>query len=439
MQEKKIDSAAFFKQLAFTAALQSDASATAFYADEYIKRSQDIEFAQNSAFDQFKDAAPIKTLRAKYVSNFQWVSAIYVYAGLIGFFIVVLFFIQKRKDKPAIVLLSLFIFIHSFFIIHVGLHWMNYGYYFPHTYAMSTVFSFLYGPLIYFYFKRIKTGYVFKWKDTLHLIPTLVLMVYFIPIYILSESEKLDIMLGVGIYEDRPYGLEIAFIKMVLLIIYTFFTVRLYLKHQNKTEAEEYKAIGLWQRNIVGFQVIFTVIYTIYWLSLAFYFLDVFLFHAQLITLSIFVLYVAYMAYVNPKTLMGYQLEASFSKYKNSGLTDSYSIELKKEILKLLDEDKIYRENDLSLTILADRVGTNRHGASQVINEHFGLNYFELINQYRINEAVEMFKKDPERKQSIIDVAYAVGFNNKVTFNKAFKKIMESTPSQYLKTLAPKD
>jgi AraC-like DNA-binding protein len=141
------------------------------------------------------------------------------------------------------------------------------------------------------------------------------------------------------------------------------------------------------------------------------------------------------MAYVNPKTLMGYQLEASFSKYKNSGLTDSYSIELKKEILKLLDDDKIYRENDLSLTSLADRVGTNRHGASQVINEHFGLNYFELINQYRINEAIEMFKEDTERKQSIIDVAYAVGFNNKVTFNKAFKKIMDSTPSQYLKTL----
>jgi len=437
--KKGIDSITFFKQLAYTSALRLDASSTAFYADEYIKRSQDLKFAQNSAFDPLKDSAPFQTLRSKYVSKFQWGAASYVYAGLIGFFIVALFFIQKRKDKPAIILLSLFIFIHSFFIIHVGLHWMNYGYQVPHTYAMSTVFSFLYGPLIYFYFKRIKTGYAFKWQDTLHLLPTLVLVVYFIPIYILSESDKLNIMLGVGKYEDRPYGLEIAFVKMVLLFIYTFFTVRLYLKNRNKTGAPEYKQIGAWQRNIAGFQVIFTFIYIIYWFSLVFYFLDAIMFHTQLIILSIFVLYVAYMAYVNPKTLMGYQLEAAFSKYKNSGLTDSYSIELKNEILKLLDEDKIYRENDLSLTILADRVGTNRHGASQVINEHFGLNYFELINQYRITEAVAMFKEDFERKQSIIDIAYAVGFNNKVTFNKAFKKIMNSTPSQYLITLHTKD
>ncbi|NND88098.1 MAG: helix-turn-helix transcriptional regulator, partial [Flavobacteriaceae bacterium] len=391
--------------------------------------------ARNSAFDSMKDADAMKTLREKYVPNFQWGSATYIYAGLIGFFIVALFFIQKRTDKIAISLLSIFIFIHSFFIIHVGLHWMNYGYYFPHTYAMSTVFSFLYGPLIYFYFKRIKTGYNFRWKDTLHLLPTLALFIYFAPIYILSESEKLDIMLGVGIYEDRPYGLEIAFVKMILLIIYTYFTVRIFKKHRNTTEAPEYKNVQNWQRNIVVFQVVFTIVYSLYWLTLVFYYFNEFFFHTQLIILSGFVLYVAYMAYINPKTLMGYQLEASFSKYKNSGLTDSYSVELKKEILKLLENDKIYRENDLSLTILAERVGTNRHGASQVINEHFGLNYFELINQYRINEAIEIFKADVHREQSIIDVAYTVGFNNKVTFNKAFKKIMECTPTQFLKTL----
>ena len=48
---------------------------------------------------------------------------------------------------------------------------------------------------------------------------------------------------------------------------------------------------------------------------------------------------------------------------------------------------------------------------------------------------MEILKADTEREKNIIDVAYEVGFNNKVTFNKSFKKINEVTPSQYVKAL----
>ena len=147
------------------------------------------------------------------------------------------------------------------------------------------------------------------------------------------------------------------------------------------------------------------------------------------------VLYVAYVAYSQPKVLMGFHLESNYLKYKNSGLTNSYSLELKNQLVNLLDEEKIYRENDINLDSLADRLGTTRHSASQIINEHFGQNFFELINSYRIKEAMEILKADTEREKNIIDVAYEVGFNNKVTFNKSFKKINEVTPSQYVKAL----
>nr|WP_247666498.1 helix-turn-helix domain-containing protein [Aquimarina sp. MMG015] len=78
---------------------------------------------------------------------------------------------------------------------------------------------------------------------------------------------------------------------------------------------------------------------------------------------------------------------------------------------------------------------TTRHNTSQIINEHFNLNFFELINKYRIEEAKELLKGEKHKKFNIIDIAYEVGFNNKVTFNKSFKKYNNITPSEYVKSL----
>ena len=58
------------------------------------------------------------------------------------------------------------------------------------------------------------------------------------------------------------------------------------------------------------------------------------------------------------------------------------------------------------------------------------LNFFHLVNKYRIEEAKEILKNDYERNLNIIDVAYDVGFNNKVTFNKAFK-LFKQIPGEY--------
>ena len=107
------------------------------------------------------------------------------------------------------------------------------------------------------------------------------------------------------------------------------------------------------------------------------------------------------------------------------------SKELKNDLLHLLDSEKIYRENYLNLGTLAEKLNTTRHNTSQVINEHFDMNFHELINKYRIDEAKYILNNDLKQNMNIIDIAYEVGYNNKVTFNKAFKKDTQLTPSQY--------
>ena len=150
------------------------------------------------------------------------------------------------------------------------------------------------------------------------------------------------------------------------------------------------------------------------------------------------VFYVAYITYVQPEIFKG-QVKLvdpiGLFKYKYSALTPSFSLELKEDLLSLLNEDKIYKESGISLDLLSEKLGTSRHNTSQVINEHFNMNFYELMNKFRIDEAVELIKNEKDNNLTIIDIAYKVGFNNKVTFNKSFKKALSVTPSEYIKSL----
>ena len=87
----------------------------------------------------------------------------------------------------------------------------------------------------------------------------------------------------------------------------------------------------------------------------------------------------------------------------------------------MFDQDKIYKQSNLSLDLLSIKMQSTRHNISQVINEHFGVSFFHFVNKYRIEEALRILSSDTSTNLNIIDVAYDVGFNNKVTFNKAFK------------------
>ena len=80
-------------------------------------------------------------------------------------------------------------------------------------------------------------------------------------------------------------------------------------------------------------------------------------------------------------------------------------------------------------------MSSTRHNISQVINEHFGVSFFHFVNKYRIEEALRILSTDTSSNLNIIDVAYDVGFNNKVTFNKAFKIETSLTPTNYIKSI----
>ena len=98
----------------------------------------------------------------------------------------------------------------------------------------------------------------------------------------------------------------------------------------------------------------------------------------------------------------------------------------------LLDCEKIYINPDLTLNKLAKHLSTNRVYLSQIINDEFGGNFSDFINEYRVKEAM-LILSDPKKimKFSIEAIAQEAGFNSKSSFNFNFKKYTGITPSNF--------
>lgn len=123
-------------------------------------------------------------------------------------------------------------------------------------------------------------------------------------------------------------------------------------------------------------------------------------------------------------------------KYKTSALTEELKTKLELSISSKFRKEKLYLKNDLSVTDLANMFNTNRNNISQVINERFDKNFNNLVNEYRINEAIRLLSKPENRKFTIDAISKKVGFNSISVFNTAFKKVAGVTPSTFIKSVS---
>ncbi len=86
--------------------------------------------------------------------------------------------------------------------------------------------------------------------------------------------------------------------------------------------------------------------------------------------------------------------------------------------------------NDISLSDVAKAVGFSESYFSRMFKDITEKNFILYLNEYRIKQA-ELFLM--ASNMSIAEIAYAVGFNSIVTFNRSFKSIKGCSPSMYKK------
>jgi AraC-like DNA-binding protein len=113
-------------------------------------------------------------------------------------------------------------------------------------------------------------------------------------------------------------------------------------------------------------------------------------------------------------------------KYEKSALDAERANRIARKIEAAMSQDLLYREPDLSLWDLAKHIGVTSHYVSQTLNTHLGKSFFELVNGWRIKDALTQLKTTDA---TILVIAYDVGFNSRSAFYKAFKRETGKTPS----------
>ncbi len=108
-------------------------------------------------------------------------------------------------------------------------------------------------------------------------------------------------------------------------------------------------------------------------------------------------------------------------------------------LIALMDEG-VYREEGLSVAVLAEKVGLPEHQLRKLINGALGFrNFSAFLNARRIEDAKAMLADPEHARKQILQIALDLGYGSIAPFNRAFKQATGKTPSEYRKDAIGRD
>lgn len=122
-------------------------------------------------------------------------------------------------------------------------------------------------------------------------------------------------------------------------------------------------------------------------------------------------------------------------KYEKTLLQDNEKESYLEHLNRLMNEEKIYLSNTLSLSDVAQKLKVQNHVASQIINTGHGKNFYDYINSHRIEECKKLLSSQSNSSKNLLEIAFECGFNSKSVFNDSFKKFTGQTPSDFRKQI----
>ena len=390
-----------------------------------------------------------------------------LYIGLLGAtitqgaFLVFALLTSKHSNKTANYLLSGLIVLFSYYALVKILSNTNEILQYPHLIRTYRPIFILACPVIYFYCKALTTpGFIFTYKDSLHLIPCGMYTLIMLPFFFSDPATK------VASLSLQPFTLSWVIERSFFVIVFFFYfglsyrTIRHHQQHIKDIFSSLEKVKLDWLRNLL-------LAFGVIWVTALLRFLSAYgnvgyenkFIVPFLLCLAIFLIgwYALRQSEIfsdrrdmlireNDRKSM--PLDSSMGKnhqkqpakfkqqpkYEYSSLSKRDIARHKDNLIKYLEREKPYTDSDLKLQNLADHLGIPSYQLSQIINTELQQNFYDLINSFRIAEAKQRLIDPANQNFTILAVAYDIGFNSKSTFNAAFKKYTQMTPSQFKKS-----
>lgn len=369
----------------------------------------------------------------------------------------VLYFRQRHRTANRI--FSLFLCLISFHLVLAAFDEKSFFVRFPHLLHITWVMPLLYGPLVILFFRRISLiSSKFQARELLFFLPFLVSLTIQLPFFLSPASEKIAYISDFSRSVNDDFGLMNQFTNFFHLLFFTHAIIEFqkHKKHVVQYYSDISKAQMIWYQSfilIILALVIFSVMvfYARKW--------EIpFLRHAypyHFLGIVITIYWTGYKILHQPM-LFGGDMPSNFIHHEiqSSKLLTINDPEatprplkispflaqgLEKSLLKLMENEKWYLKSELTIQDVAEQLKTNKQYISEVINRSFRKNFYDFVNDYRIEEFKKLIAQPGSERMNILGLAYEAGFNSKATFNAVFKKKTGVTPSEFIRrnTLTP--
>jgi len=309
---------------------------------------------------------------------------------------------------------------------------------FPSILGLEIPLPLIHGPMLYLYVKNLTDQSKKRYTWIIHFLPAIIIYIILIPFFSLSSEEKIFIYQNDGFtYKYLRSNIKILIVLSgVFYICASLISVREYKKKitQEYSNTEKINLNWLYYL-IIGISLIWVAV----------------LLKNDILIFTLVVIFILLASYfgiskvgiLNPKEIAVINvniennhestIEAAVIKYQKSNASEETIKNIYQKLLNQMENEKIFKDPELTLNNLAVILEIHPNLLSQTINQIENKNFYDYINRYRIEEFKRIVTLPENQKFTFLSLAYESGFNSKTSFNRNFKKYTDCSPREFLK------
>ena len=379
------------------------------------------------------------------IMQLDWYSVILIIGLVQGAFFSLALWTKQSGNRQANRFLAAFALTFAVILLDELLEWVGAFGRIPHALGLIWPAVFLVGPLFWWYVQSmIDDGIPFAWPgqpqpgqhQLRHLIPGALSAIVLLPVFLLDGNAKRALLTTTEL--ETAYLPQILVIGVVLLAMFchTGYYVLKSMAHVRAYNRSLPDAFSYDEDVNLRWLNYLSAAFLVVWVLFLF---DEILggtagniLKALVDFGMVLVLFIIGLSATRQTAAV--VTDQAKKKYESSTLSAEQATYTQQRLLTLMETEKPYLQGKLTLPQLAKQLNITPNNLSQIINERLERNFFDFVNQYRIEEAKKLLLADEQR--TVLDIALAAGFNSKSGFYKVFKQQIGLTPSAFRKAAA---
>jgi AraC-like DNA-binding protein len=322
----------------------------------------------------------------------------------------------------------LFVALHATVGVYLILHGLRYSglmIVWPHLAWLALPLQAAAAPLFYILFRARLAGdrFVFAPLQLPHCLPATMAIAALLPVYFQSAAAKRLILQGQAPEAPLLWAVQVG-LTPVLLVYFVMVLVPLRSLWKAKPRSQVGLVAGIFAADallVIGFGAAGQLYDELY-------------LRISTATLGFAIALSFLVRQWRPHFMEQLGEQATIAQYQYSRLTGIDLEGVERRIREVMVDRRLFLDEELSLPELARAAKLTPHQLSEFLNHRLGKNFYSFVNGYRVAEACRQLRENSDA--TVLEVAFASGFNSRTSFNVAFGKITGSTPIEYRRAAA---